>query len=293
MRNMLKVQLIQMFHKKGFQLSFAVMMIYVLYSYLYHVFKYKNYELSEMITAEALFSLHATTDTYYYFALIFPFIVAFPFAFSFLTDKQIKIQPILQVKSGVKNYYVTKTIACFIGGFLIIFIPLIVSLALTKLTFPTSGLTAYDSWYELNFFMRMSGDYSELSSLYPAEELATQVGVPFAWLYLYSPVLYNFFYACIASLFAGFASVFIFSTSFYVNRFKILILVPFYVFLVILDKLNNILSEANILITTSAIQYISADAGGFLYSFVIWLIVLFLALFSFLSISRQIRIDQL
>lgn len=214
--NSIKTQFHLMLSKRNFWIAFFLMLFYSLGTYLYYVFHYRNMELSTIHTAGALFigSNQCIFDNY--FRILFPFIVALPFSFSFFDDRQIQCDNFFVTRTNRKQYLFSKAIVNFLGGFFVIFIPFIINLLLNYFTFPDNENTFYGVKFFGSFHNNMLVNGTDTIIL------------PFFRLYLDKLWLYNIFYAIFIALFAGILSLFAFATSFFFKKVKALIFIPVY-----------------------------------------------------------------
>lgn len=127
------------------------------------------------------------------FETVFPFIVVFPFSFSYITDLSVKVHPYLIGRMGRRNYFAGKIVTTFIGAFITIFIPFFINLLLCYITFPWNNNHIFGAYNALNYAETLLGTNISINTV--------QSDLPFLKLYLYSPMAYNFLYLFILSTF--------------------------------------------------------------------------------------------
>ena len=142
----LQMNLTRLLHKRSFKICFGLVLFYVLLTYLYYVFHFIGDDVSNMYSAATLYAGRYEARFYGYFIRIYPLFIAFPAAFLFLTDKNSRICPLFQTRLGVGRYYWWKIAESFIGGFLVIFVPFLISLLLNSLTFPLQSAAIIENW---------------------------------------------------------------------------------------------------------------------------------------------------
>lgn len=185
------MQIMLMMNKRHFQIGFTVMLIYSLSVYLMNVYSSIGKDVSEIYSADTLYIGNSSGEYYHYFAAAFPFMIVFPFAFSYLNDTAAKVQPFVISRMG-SSYYWAKALASFIGGALLILIPFLINLILNYLTFPQNSTTYYGYYQSLQYGRELTGANVMVNTI--------QQGLPFLRLYIWSPLLYNLLHLMFASL---------------------------------------------------------------------------------------------
>lgn len=268
----IRMQCNLMIHKKGFQFSFLISLLYCLGTYIYYALTYLHKDISTLFSAQSLFADYELTIFYPIFSSIYPFLLVFPFAFCFITDTQIKIKDVVKIRTGNSPYFVSQAITCMIGAFLIIFIPFVINIFLNSITFPADGNTFFGYINSINYNANLTGDSVVVKSNY--KDLA------FLRIYLKSPLLFNLLYSFINSLAAGISSLFIYSISFFIKRYKMLLLLPFYLLLYLFSNLDVILENTSPPYTQyNILRYLSirisfGDSPVFILSFYIALLII-------------------
>jgi len=221
-------QLKLMTAKRGFQFSFTLMMLLVCIAFIF--------EMSPILLSNIDDSLFPLEDISSYPAsdisilnemskylnvlkFIFPFIAPMPFAFSFITDKSLHISEIIQSRCGIKRYFMTKTAAVFTGGFLVLFLPLLVGITIDHIF---AGNTIIDL-FQLNFSEMAVDNTFIVKNDFQLSLLAA------------SPVFGELFAAFCISIFSGVCSVTAFAFSLFIRKFAVLVFVPAFVFIKLCD----------------------------------------------------------
>jgi hypothetical protein len=284
-RNIIKMQFRLMCNKKSFQLAFLINLIYILLTYLFYAWRQRGYDISTITSPSAIFPLNAGTEFFDIFINLVPFIVVVPFSMSFIEDKSNLILPALQTRSGIKSYYYSKAVACFIGSFLIFLIPLLLSILLNNLTFPQSGITFLGDLYDINFDANIVG--SRIT------KITNWKGIWFPNLFFFNMELYNILYAFIFSVSMGLLGIFAYALSFMIKKQKIMLLLPVYLLLITFNILDQFLENVVPFTCYKVFQYITInDTYG---KNPIFLIVFFsvLTILAVILIIRQSHMDQI
>ncbi|MBR6045692.1 MAG: hypothetical protein IKP47_08665 [Ruminococcus sp.] len=216
--NSFRTQLRIMLHKRGFQIGFTVMMLFVAYSFvrgMYYVSldPERGADISNLQAVDRAL-LNKTNESYgipQILRFIFPFVCVLPFSFSLFIDRSTRISDIVIARSGKRRYYFSKLAAAFAGGFIIFFIPLLISTALTHIFCSSSIINVFD----INF--------SELTA--GGKEFFT-MGDLMLELITFSPALGELFAALLLSVYAGACAMLALALSYFFRRFAVFIFVP-------------------------------------------------------------------
>lgn len=210
--NTLKSRLSLCLRQNGFLLSMTLMMIYSIGTFIFNVLQFKNLDTSQIIGATNLLATSARSVYIGYFEMLFPFLVIMPFCFSYMTDKQQNNISVISIRGSKKSYYLSSWMTAFIGGFIIIFIPLLLNFLLNISTFPLNSML----------------DDTNMNTYSPAHIEDYWCKYLFANLYVKNPIVHNLLFVLIPSVFAGNVCVFVYAVSFFIKRFKLLLFLPFY-----------------------------------------------------------------
>ena len=219
---MITMQLRQYMYSRRFKICFFVLFAYVMVTYLYYVVRFLGADYQQLYSAYTLYAGQDYLEFHGFFVLYFPVFIVFPASFIYLNDKNSGILPILQAKSGLRNYYISKVLAAFLGGFLVFFVPFLLNMLLNLMTFPLDKNTLISNW----------GTFTQEYCMLAQDFLFLSV-------YLNHPLLYNIIFLFWMSGFAGLVSAFLVSFSFFIKRYKIFLLVPFYLIVMISQMFTN------------------------------------------------------
>lgn len=283
--NSICMQVKLMVNKKEFHVAFIINLGYVLLTYLYNVWKNFSCDISTIISPSAAFSLQAASEFYDLYINIVPFVVVIPFAMSYISDRNNLLLPVLQVRSGVKHYYLSKGVACFAGAFLSFFIPLMISILLNHLTFPESGITFIGDLNDINYNAGIVGSNVLINTNW--------AGIWFPKLFISNSQIYNIIFTLIFSTAMGIFSVFVYALSFIINKQKILLMLPLYLIIVTFNTIDLFQSGRTPYMCYKVLLYITVNTmygknPMFIFSF-----FLFVVAASGLLIYRQSHKDQM
>lgn len=140
--------------------------------------------------------------------IVLPFIASLSYAYCCYDDRQSGVLKFLIPHVGRNVYYLSNTCAVFIGGFLVIFIPLILEQFILCIAFP------------LNVPFMMSSDPI-------IDDYITGLGktsAPLIGFHLNHPYLFNALYSVIPAITAGLMALLSYSLSLFVNKSRFLIM---------------------------------------------------------------------
>lgn len=227
----IKIQLCLMIHKVGFQLSFTIVFTYCISSYLKNLIMYTKLDISNFYSANFLYCGNGYATFWGIFQALFPFLVVFPFSFSYIDDLHVNIVPYVNGRMNNKYYYIGKLLTSFIGGFIIIFIPFLLNLILCNLTFSENNNTLFGPYNLVTYNECITGKDVYIHTSYK--------GMSFLHLYIKSPFLYNILYLFILSIFSGTLSTFATACSFLIKKHKVVVFIPVYLLILLFRNLDS------------------------------------------------------
>lgn len=224
-----------MVRRKGFLFSFSFSLFFVLAVYLLDVMEMTGNDKFLCANPQAHYLFSTWSNWQGYFSLVFPFLVLFPFSFSYITDKHVKITELFTTRMTFRTYYTAKAVCCFLGAFLIIFVPVCVGILLNVITFP-------DGIYELGGAVPYSTTLEQaLTGCLNTGE--NQHTFPMLGLFISHPIIYEYIWTFFIAISAGVVSVFAFSCSYFIKRMQVLLLLPFYILVTVLGYLSGVVTE--------------------------------------------------
>lgn len=208
----LRARLALMIKQNGFIASMTLMLVFSAASFVYNAAGFRGSDISAIVDGYHL--LATVPESHYrgFFEMLFPFLAIMPFCFSYMTDRDRNNICAYAVRGGRTNYYLSSAATAFAGSFIIIFVPLLIDLLLNVTIFPLNSMLDHTN--------------SPTFSIAHINEVWTHyIG---ASLFVSHPFLHCLLWVLIPSLFSGIVGVFVYSLSFFVKRFKILLFLPFY-----------------------------------------------------------------
>jgi len=282
---MIRLQLYIMVNKINFKISFSIMIVYVLGVYLLNVRANLYNDISATLSASSLFVLDEMGDYFRYLQNLFPFIVLFPYSFSHLEDKKTRMGSLLQTRMGNKYYYLSQMAACFFGGMLLFFVPLLINLVLTNITFIETGYTYYGYYNDNGYCETLLGTNVLIQTV--------SSGMSFLKCYIFSPLLYDIMYTFFISLFAGIISIFGLACSYYIKKNKITLFIINYLLFLCTTILDRITYSSNQYLNTKLLDYVSVSTIMGKSTLFFLGVCFFLFVFSILSMRRMSQIDHI
>lgn len=213
----LKAQLLIMFKRKAFIITFAVMMLFSVFTFIMNCISCFE-ELSIHIQAAKYHFILNDIQMFYIpswiYSLVFPIIPVIPFADSYFEEREKHTAIYCVTKKNNHSYYFSKLLSVFISGAIIIGIPLLINFLLNFIAFPIDSVNTGQNMSVPN------------CQIYFDDVLNTLL---FGSLYCTNMYLYNLFFIFINALIAGLSAVIIYQLSFFYKNSRIILLCMFFV----------------------------------------------------------------
>ena len=223
MKKSIKYEMFTMLNMRGFCFSFLIMLVFSIYSFAVVAFRLMGVDRSSVFSADACFMGCYYSPTWYFFLYIFSFVIVLPHATSYIADIETGVYSLAVLRSGKKNYFLSKMIATFVGNFIMIAIPFLINLILCHMTFSSTSNYPFGEYGLPNYYRTVLGSNYIFST--------DQTEIPFMHIFLTSPTLYNLLYIFIVSVVSGYLGVFVLSLSFLFNRNRAYLFAPIYIFM--------------------------------------------------------------
>lgn len=209
LKNIFLMQLRHMISRREFKISLGLSMLFVTAAFLESCFTLWGKDRSELYSASAgwvgnINLMQNQTMQVFYFLGIF-IIAALAFSDDYLISRNNRILPAILARTSFRQYFLSGTLASFLGGFIVILIPLAISQLLSFLVLPFSGVEPFltnASW----------------------EDTTYTAGYLFPFLKYQHPYLNNMVFLVYASVFAGIMSAVSYLISFFIRRSKLFVI---------------------------------------------------------------------
>ena len=233
MRQALKTQWYLMLRTIEFKLAFSLVTALTLFSYLSEVVSCWGAEISTIKTASDQVAISAYGGVSTYLVYLLCFAIVLPFSLSYVVDRENQATVFFLSRSDKKTYLRAKMSMCFIGGAILVALPLLVNLFLCAVTFPDTHTYYIGSYGTGNYARSLTGTNQLYSSVHPS--------ISFLKVYLWNPWLYHLLYVFLLSAFCGLLSMTVLAFSFFFSRHKIFLFLPVYVFIRIFKVVDSFL----------------------------------------------------
>lgn len=221
MINCIRKDVYLLFHKKAFFITLICITLLLSYISLQDIssayYTGKSYQSYFFIMLN--YTKHSFMNFFFY---LIPLLVVFSFADTWLSEKNMSDVLFTRVKK--RQYFLSKYLVCFISGFLVLFIPLIISYISTVLALDFNDnvlniVTGVANETNLNAFLE---NYT------------------FYHIYLDHPYLYILIFISLISIFGGLCSITAFSISLIVKQKVITYIGLFFILMVQLLVVGNL-----------------------------------------------------
>lgn len=197
--------------KKGFQITFLLLLLYALGISVYYAWQQQGQDVSILYAPAMAIGLGSDSDYLWMLMQMFPFLAVLPAGFSYYVDQKCGISVFKQARGGKGLYDAAKLISAFAVTFLAFTLPFVLELILNVIIFPLDATKALTGW-------------ATYSNTY----------IEYAENFLFSPVFFQNIYLYTLceiikfGLFAGCAAVFITGISSFRFRYPVFLLLPLY-----------------------------------------------------------------
>lgn len=278
----IKLQSYLMMYKKSFKIAFICNILFNIVSYLYQVYRAIGKYDIEVTSASFACSISEGNPFWTYYQILFPFIVVIPFAFSYFEDKTLNLTYYIETRVKKKNYLIAKVATSFIGSFIVVIIPFLINILLNEITFPHNG----------NFFGSNIHSIEITKDLVGENVITTtiQKGLIGLRLFLMYPQLYNVILIFLLAIIAGIMGAFCFCWSYFVEKHKILLFLPVYIFCYLGNIFTRMSEEFGITINFTLLDYayLNTNMGKSVIILLLELIIMIV----FISITTNHEIKQ-
>lgn len=240
-------QLLKMAYKRlDFWLGFSAMMLLCMLNTALWAFACRDTDVSMQVANAHAFILRWSSPLFDVLTMAYIFILLLPYVFSYRRDRRLQIMQVLQVRMGRGRYYAANAIVCFICTFTAMLLPLLLENLVNGFLFRNPVVYSYT----YNSMANITGKNVLISTVRSA--------VPFLKLYIASPMKYNALYAFLFSGFCALLAVLVYSLSFYVKKYGILLLLPLFV-------LSQLQDQADVLVELMSDCYVNINMADYIF----------------------------
>lgn len=254
MKKSVSVQLKSLFASRDWKTAWIIMLSYASISFLYIFWNFRGVDVSAWVDANESVCYSMTHPLYNAFLFLYPFVIVLPFSTSYLDDYNNQLLPVYLSRISRKSYYYSKLIACFIGVFLTVGIPLVYNTLLCNLLLPHSGYSYSLGGWQSKYFSQMLLGQTIISDTFFAK-------LPFLRLFLTNRLLYNLLYVGFYSGYAALLATLVAAISFRWKPKKIVLFFPLFVVLYLLRVIDSFL--LNLAAVGSVSYYFSLNLDSY------------------------------
>lgn len=251
--------------KREFLIEFCIVLFYVLLTYFYNVKTTMGSDIGDLFAPYEYDALSSWSQYQWYYNLFFPFVVMIGSGFAYFQDMNSGMINIYQSKMGKKRYFIIKSVAIFLAGFLCFVIPFGIGLLLDFITFPnTLG-------------------YVNQAAVYSLEYLNFGEGLTGSDFYFSHPWIYHIGMIIQVGSIAGIVSLFVSVFAFFEIKYRILFFLPFYVICYICSMVEQFVGG----IPLKMDYYIMSEVGQTKRILFYWVLLGFILLFFSYKVIRK------
>ncbi|MCR5742846.1 MAG: hypothetical protein K6F92_03835 [Lachnospiraceae bacterium] len=165
------------------------------------------------------------------FDFLYIFLLLLPFSLSYVNERKKNTMCIIQIRRGIRRYYYENLFLCFLGSFTAFFIPFVIQIGVNQLIFGGEFMDSFTYMWQGD----ISGDrYGEI--------LYTRA-IPFKWLFINHPQMYNLLFAFLFSCMCAVFAMLVYAISLYVKRYAIVLLLPLFLIVQLQGKIDAVSEE--------------------------------------------------
>lgn len=217
-----KMNLSNMFKRKEFfGISLISFLLFLLPTFL-DLLKLNHADMSGIRPPWYYFGLSLSPGTTYdsplvyqfIFLLIAPLLSCMAYSYCYFDEVKYRVSNIIVSKTGRRKYYLSSALVVFIGGFLVIFVPLILSLLAFLIAVPSNA-------------------YASIERMAAYQDQAFSTVLIFPSLVNNHPYIYNILYCFIPAIFCALIGLLSYSFSLYSKKNKFIIVsLPFILYVI-------------------------------------------------------------
>ena len=166
-----------------------------------------------------------------------------PFSACYVSDTKCRILPILLTKTTRAKYCVSRLITCFVGSFLVVFLPLMINQLLCLGYFDMNALV--DDFTNGPAYTNLFGELQ---------------AIPFPSFFHGNPLLYNVVFSALLALVCGLLAILAFSVSLLISKLRIIPIAVPYVASCVITFVHNIIPGTSEVLLPDERTYISLQS---------------------------------
>ena len=226
---MIKFQLRKILYQKETGAAFLIMLVICLLSYVLNCVEFFGEYSSNLIASNQLHIIGDSSNLAFILRLIIPLAAALPGSGIYYYEKKNNLLPVAFSRSGShEKYYFSHLFAVFAVSFAVVFVPLILNVLLSDLTFPSESVRnigGHPSSDDPYYLMRCAKNI-----------LLNSVRINY-------PQLYSLIFISAMSVFSGFIGIFTYNVSFLFKKNNYLSFAVFFVCSNIVEAVSAVIYE--------------------------------------------------
>lgn len=275
MINLIKTDINILVHKKGFQVSFLLVLAYALFVTLFFSVKQQGMDASYLYSPLKLSGLNMDTEIAWFFFRWFPFIIVLPAGFSIVNDKNTRIRVLIKSRVGNFKYYFSKLVSAFVITFITVVIPFLIQCVVNHIIFPEVANRDMTNWET----------YGETYFIYTDAYL-------FSNLYYENVYIYFVVALVLTGVFSGCLAVFLVGISTFEFKYKAVLFLPIYLVFYVLEELVGYIDDFPVYINEYLSLFDIIESKSLVYYFSIMLICLFVGIvLTIFNATKKERVD--
>jgi len=271
-----------MMKKKTMLISFSVMLLFSLFNVVYSILRETNNGYSKTVDSFMGYLLFEGNPLLSVLYFLIPIIIILPYSTIGFTNSKSHVSSIQKIRFGIKKYYVSQYVTSFIGGFIVVFFPLLIGTIFNIIFLPSSKNVFNGNTFFVYLTQLSWKNYKSTNNPY-------SFFLP--ELFFDHPFLHILIFIFAFSVFSGLLSGLIYTFSFVIRKKAInaiLLLEVLFFFSLLYKNKHNSLTTKNY----NPIDYFTINSAPG-KSLIIFLIFIFLIIIlTVILLYKQIKRDQ-
>lgn len=207
----IRMQMHHMLRKRTTVMIYLILCGAVLCNFFMNMNRFKNGDLSQMMSPMKLSSVSIWTVVNYYIMQFYPLLLVIPTAGCYFDEKNSRVCNYIQVKVGASNYLIGKAVSVFLITVILFSVPFLMEIIVYMITVPCAA----------------QGDPSNFQYF---QTIETDGKLFWSDLYFFNPYLYTVVCIIIFAVVSGIFAVFNFSlTTLKAFKFRVFTYFPIYI----------------------------------------------------------------
>ncbi len=255
--------------QKFVYVTFLILLALIMVHYFSGTESYNGFDIVTMYNPTVFLSISGCVDGDTRILQLLPLLIVLPAAFSYVIDRNSKIQPVIFTRTTAGKYYLAKSMAVFLVTFLTFVLPFLIELGLYCIKYPVdaAGITN-------------DGVFSDTYKIFVS-------GMMTPWLFALNVYVNAIVNILVIGATCGIVAVFAMAVSTFVKKFWVIVFLPIFILFYGLAKIGEVLETKYSMNYVDYFTLYSYGQRKFLYFFLIMAVLLIISVVILCIESRK------